>query len=131
MWRDPTRSDPQHASEILAAAADKIWNFTARSLPGRAIDGGYDAAVTVSQYHGVETHERLVEALRSRVRARHWVTVNHHYSHALGAFFDSPFYHNRVPREQESGTDVTLILSFDGYRQRRQLQLLSGPSPSP
>jgi carbamoyltransferase len=71
----------------------------------------YDAIIFVD----AQTRPVLQDALKSIVPMSNRPTyhvVNHHYSHALYGWYDSPFFH---AQRDATSSGSTLILSYDGF----------------
>ena len=75
----------------------------------------YDRIVIVDS----QTRAFLIEAIKEVVstgKDTSIIIVNHHDSHALLAYYDSPFYYERRSYEDDLiNRNLTLILSFDGF----------------
>ena len=68
----------------------------------------YDVGVIVNAPRG-KLYEAAVSMVRRVVTAERWTIADHHQSHALGALYDSPWYHRPSPEQ-----GLALVLSFDG-----------------
>ena len=75
----------------------------------------YDRIVIVDS----QTRAFLIEAVKEVVSIRadsNAIIVNHHDSHALLAYYDSPFYYEHLNRQDDViSRNITIILSFDGF----------------
>eukprot|EP00946_MAST-07B_sp_MAST-7B-sp1_P001865 g1865.t1 len=84
----------------------------------------YDAGVIVDAQTPLWL-QRLVQQAVPLSDGASWITVNHHYSHALLGWYDSPYYFSpassQTPTSQQAGEETsraqptTLILSYDGF----------------
>jgi carbamoyltransferase len=102
----------QFCIDLLSRALSALWEITDTEgiiqCHGQEV-GKFDAGVIVDP----QTPAFLIQLIKKVipiVETGAWVIVNHHDSHALLGWYDSPFYH-----QQTKNHGITLILSYDGF----------------
>ena len=107
----------EHISRAQEALAALTFSSTSKKHCGME-SNKYDAGIIVDA-QTPKWMQDLIKMVVPLAEGGSWATVNHHYSHALLGWYDSPYYFSGVNKKTDSdygdSNNLTLILSYDGF----------------